>query len=249
MLSAPLEIASATGLSAAAVTGTLAHATFNARCIWWGPLIWRGNRDGPPRVALTFDDGPWPGATDRVLDILGELEVKAAFFVIGRYVDRHPDLVRRIDREGHLIGNHTYDHLGLAFLRGAAFWRDQLDRTDAAIERATGQRPRLYRPPLGMKTWISSRAAVRNHSTVTWTRSARDGLSTTSDRILRRLLPSTRPGDILLLHDGVSPQSDRDPSVTVAALPALIRGLREGGLEPVRLDELLRIEPAAHRAQ
>jgi len=243
MLSRSLEIAAATGLSAAAVTATLAHATFNARCAWCGPLVSRGTRDGLPRIALTFDDGPWPGATDRVLDILADLDVKAAFFVIGQYVDRHPDLIRRIDREGHLIGNHTYDHLGLSFLRGAAFWRDQLDRTDAAIERATGLRPRLYRPPLGMKTPISSRAAAQSHTTVTWRRTARDGLATTSDRILARLVPHSRPGDILLLHDGVSPQSRRDPSVTVSALPPLIGGLRDRGLQPVRLDQLTGMTP------
>jgi peptidoglycan/xylan/chitin deacetylase (PgdA/CDA1 family) len=245
MVSTSLEIAAATGLSAAAVCGTFAHAIFNARCQWCGPLLSRGTREAPPRVALTFDDGPWPGTTDRVLDMLGELNVKAAFFVIGRYVERHPELVRRIDREGHLIGNHTYDHLGLSFLRGAAFWRSQLDRTDTAIERATGLRPRLYRPPLGMKTPISSRAVRHSHTTVTWTRSAKDGLSTTSDRILARLLPRSRAGDILLLHDGVSPQSRRDPSVTTNALPTLIRGLRNRGLEPVRLDQLTGLTPYA----
>ena len=243
MLNRSLEIAAATGLSAAAVTATLAHATFNARCTWCGPLVSRGTQEAPPRVALTFDDGPWPGTTDRVLDILAELDVKAAFFVIGRYVERHRELIGRIDREGHLIGNHTYDHLGLSFLRGAAFWRNQLDRTDAAIERAAGLRPRLYRPPLGMKTWISSRVARANHTTVTWTRSAKDGLSTTSDRILARLVPHSRPGDILLLHDGVSPQSNRHPSVTAAALPALLRGLRDRGLQPVRLDQLTGLTP------
>ena len=243
MVSAPLKIAAAMGLTAAAATGTLAHATFNARCMWWGPVVAHGRREGPPRVALTFDDGPWPGATDRVLDILGELELKAAFFVIGRYVEQHPQLVHRMHEEGHLIGNHTYDHLGLSFLRGRKFWHDQLDRTDAAIERVTGARPRLYRPPLGMKTWISARAAAQHHTTVTWSRSAKDGLATTSDRILSRLLPRSRPGDILLLHDGVSPQSDRDPSVTVAALPTLIRGLRTRGLEPARLDEMTGLAP------
>jgi chitin deacetylase len=238
-----LEIAAATGLGAAVVCGTLAHAAFNARCTWWGPLVSRGTPGGTPRVALTFDDGPWPGATDRILNILGEFDVKAAFFVIGRYVERHPDLVRRMNDEGHLVGNHTYDHLGLSFLRGGAFWRDQIGRTDAAIEHIIGLRPRLYRPPLGMKTWISSGVVTQHHTTVTWTRSARDGLRTTSDRILARLLPRCRPGDIVLLHDGVSPQSRRDPSVTVSALPALVRGLRQRGMEPVRLDQLTGLAP------
>lgn len=238
MIGRALEIAAAAGLGAAALNGAFAYPTFGARCAWWGPLVCRGRRDGIPRVALTFDDGPWPGATERVLDLLAELDVKTAFFVIGRYVEKHPELIARILREGHLLGNHTYDHRGDAFLRGRVYWQDQLDRTDDAIERAAGVRPGLYRPPLGMKTPISARAAAGRHTVVTWTRSGRDGLTTTSDRILRHLLPHSRPGDILLLHDGVSPQSARDPSVTVEALPPLIRGLRGLGIKPVRLDEL-----------
>lgn len=238
MIGRPLEIAAAGALALGAACGALAYPTFAARCAWWGPLVRRGHGGGPPRVALTFDDGPWPGATERVLEILARMNVKAAFFVIGRYVDRHPALTARIAQEGHLLGNHTYDHRGDAFLGGRAFWQDQLDRADRAIEQAAGVRPRLYRPPLAMKTWISARAARRRHQVVTWTRSARDGLSTTPDLILRRLLARPRAGDILLLHDGVSPQSRRDPSATLDALCPLIEGLRARGLEPQRLDAL-----------
>jgi peptidoglycan/xylan/chitin deacetylase (PgdA/CDA1 family) len=243
MIARPLEITAEVGLSAGAITGALSYATFAGRCAWWGPLVWRGRRDGPPRVALTFDDGPWPEGTDRVLDILGELDVKAAFFVIGRYVEKHRELVSRIHREGHLLGNHTYDHRGNAFLRGRGFWQEQLDRADDAIERITGVRPRLYRPPLGMKTPISARVAARRHTVITWTRSARDGLTTTPDRILCRLLPRSQAGDILLLHDGVSPQSHRDPSATSRALRPLVVGLRDRGIEPARLDEIIGLPP------
>src|SRR5438552_3460310 len=76
----------------------------------WGEVISRGTIQGPPRVALTFDDGPTPGGTDRILDLLAELKAPSTFFVIGQNVERHPDLLRRIDAEGHLIGNHTFDH-------------------------------------------------------------------------------------------------------------------------------------------
>lgn len=244
MLSRSLEIAGAAGLGAAAVCATWAHATFNARCQWFGRLVWRGRDGSAPQVALTFDDGPWPGATDRMLDILGEMDVRAAFFVIGKYVDRHPRLACRIEQEGHLLGNHTYDHLGLAFVRGRRFWGEQIDRCDAAIERACGVWPRLYRPPLGMKTWISAEVAGREHIAVTWSRSARDGLSTTPDRILSRLR-ECRGGDIVLLHDGVSPQSRRDPLATVRALPQIIRELRARGIEPVRLDAITGLAPYA----
>src|SRR5437016_2530000 len=74
----------------------------------WGKVISRGTKDGPPRIALTFDDGPTPGGTDRILDLLAELKAPATFFVIGQNVEGYPDLLRRIDAEGHLIGNHTF---------------------------------------------------------------------------------------------------------------------------------------------
>ena len=224
-------------------SAALAWATFAPRCTWWGPLVWRGTDQGPPRVALTFDDGPLRGATDRVLDVLAELGVKAAFFVIGARAEAHPELLRRMHDDGHLIGNHTFDHPAAGFLRGPIFWRKQLARTDSAIERAIGLRPRLFRPPVGFKNPFSARAAGRRHVVVTWTRRAMDGVSTTPGRILRRVVPAARPGEILLLHDGISPQSRRDPSVTLRALAPLILGLRRRGIEPARLDELTGIEP------
>jgi peptidoglycan/xylan/chitin deacetylase (PgdA/CDA1 family) len=148
----------------------------------------------------------------------------------------------RIHKEGHIVGNHSFDHLGLGFLRGQAFWRDQIDRTDHVIGQTIGVRPNLFRPPLGTKTWFVARAAQR-HTVVTWNRRAMDGVATTSQRILDRLLRRTRPGDIIALHDGVSPQSRRDPSVTIEAIRPLIAGLRARGIEPVRLDELTGVKP------
>src|ERR1700743_576148 len=98
------------GVAITAISAFTSYGTFVPRGQLWGPVIWKGTSGGPPRVALTFDDGPTAGATDRVLDLLADLNVRAAFFVIGRNVEREPDLLRRIDAEGHLIGNHTYDH-------------------------------------------------------------------------------------------------------------------------------------------
>ncbi|HEY2589265.1 MAG TPA: polysaccharide deacetylase family protein [Tepidisphaeraceae bacterium] len=226
------------------MAGSAAWATFAPQSQLWGRIITRGPADGPSRVALTFDDGPMPGATDRILDTLADLRVKAAFFVTGREAERHPALVRRMADEGHLVANHSFDHAPAGFLRGPWFWRRQIARTDAAIERATGQRPRLFRPPLGIKTPPILWAAAREgHVTVNWTRRAFDGVSTTAQQVLDRLVPHTRPGEILVLHDGVSPQSRRDPKATVEAIRPLIEGLRGRGIEPVRLDELAGAQP------
>jgi peptidoglycan-N-acetylglucosamine deacetylase len=235
----PAEILLPTGALAA---GAAAWATFAPQSQVWGRIVTQGPTDAPPHVAVTFDDGPLPGATDRVLDSLSALRVKAAFFVIGREAERHPALVRRMAGEGHIVANHSFDHAPAGFMRGPWFWRRQIARTAAAIERATGQRPRLFRPPLGIKTPPILWAAARErHVTVNWTRRAFDGVSTTSQQILDRLVPHTQPGEILALHDGVSPQSRRDPDATVEAIRPLIEGLRARGIEPVRLDELVRV--------
>ena len=226
---------------AAVACGGLAYVTFAPACPLWGPQVIHGSREPPPRVTLTFDDGPFPGATDQVLDILGALNVKATFFVIGRRVAEHPQLVRRMHAEGHLLANHSFDHWGWAFVRGARYWQDQLARTDAAIQQAAGVRPRLFRPPLGMKTPLINRAAAPGHLIVGWTRRGFDGIHTTPARIIERLVPRSRAGDILLLHDGVSPQSRRDPAVTVQALRPVIEGLRARDLQLVRLDELTEV--------
>ncbi|HXE53283.1 MAG TPA: polysaccharide deacetylase family protein [Tepidisphaeraceae bacterium] len=226
---------------AAAITGAVAHVTCNPRSRILGPVISHGSRL-QPRVALTFDDGPLPGSTDRILDILAELRVKAAFFVIGANVDRYSDLARRIHEEGHLVENHSYDHLGLGFLKGFQFWSEQLDRTDAAVERAIGLTPLLFRPPLGIRTWPILRAAKR-YTIVTWSRRGYDGVATTSQRILARLVPHARPGEIMTLHDGVSRQTRRDPTATVEAVRPLILSLRKRGLDFARLDELTGLNP------
>jgi peptidoglycan/xylan/chitin deacetylase (PgdA/CDA1 family) len=142
--------------------------------------------------------------------------------------------------EGHVVGNHSFDHAATGFLRGPWYWRRQLSLTAGAIERATGQRPRLFRPPVGFKTPPILWAAAREgHVTVNWTRRAFDGVTTTSQQILGRLVPHAKAGEILALHDGVGPQSRRDPRATVDAIRPLIDGLRGRGIEPVRLDELL----------
>jgi peptidoglycan/xylan/chitin deacetylase (PgdA/CDA1 family) len=206
----------------------------------WGNVISRGTTEGPPRVALTFDDGPTPGGTDRVLDILLELKVSATFFVIGLNVQRWPDLLRRIDAEGHEIGNHTFDHSHWGVFRHARWWADQIRRTDDTIEKIIGRRPAMFRPPVGHKTPYTMMAARwKGHALVTWNVRSFDGLaSATPQKILDRLLPRCRAGDIVILHDGVEPNRRRAPSVTVEAVKPLILGLRERGLEPVRVDEL-----------
>ena len=230
----------------ACAAGAAAYATFAPRASLWSPVIWHGDRGGEARVALTFDDGPSPDSTAAVLDALGELGVRAAFFAIGLNAARHPALLRRINDEGHLIGNHSFDHHHGGTMRGDRYWRDQLGRTDEVIGMETGRRPLFFRPPMGFKTPHVARAARRRgQHMITWTRRARDGLPTTEGRILSRLARPTGAGDIVALHDGIEPHGRRRAEATVRAIRPLVRAWGESGLRVVRLDELVGLAPYA----
>lgn len=231
------------GAASAAAFGLVAWGSARPRSCMWGPVISRGST-ASKAVALTFDDGPTPGRTDRVLDILAEHRVPAAFFVVGGNVVAYPELLRRMDDEGHVIGNHSFAHSNFGFVRWQRYWRREIERTDAAICAVIGRRPALFRPPLGVKTCFMHAVVRRNgQSLVTWTCRARDGVPTTSDRIVERLTANTQAGDILLLHDGVKPRGHRDVTPTVEALPKVIETLRERGLDFIRLDELIGLRP------
>lgn len=217
------------------------HALHPAGTLF-GPIRRHGDRSGNG-YALTFDDGPTAGQTDRVLDALGAAGAKAAFFVIGQNVRRWPDLVARMHREGHLVANHSYDHVRWSSCRLTRYWDRQVDETDKAIVEVIGKRPAMFRPPLGVKSPYINGAALRaGQAVVTWTQRAIDGVpSTTIDKILGRLVPHTRGGDVLLLHDGAEPGRTRDASATAGCVGPLVRQLREKGLEPQALDELLNL--------
>ena len=234
----PIAIGGAAGLGAACVF----WQSVSPGGRLWGRIYRHGDRS-TNRYALTFDDGPTEGATERVLDALGDAGVKATFFVIGRNVERWPDLVARMHREGHLVGNHSYDHWRYGACRHRRYWGGQIQRTDTAITAVIGKRPAMFRPPLGVKTLYINSAAMRTgHAVITWTQRARDGVrSTTPETILSRIVPPTVGGDVLLLHDGTEPGRTRDASATVACIAPLVRQLRDKGLEPAPLDELLQL--------
>lgn len=204
------------------------------------PVVSRGPRNGPPRVALTFDDGPDAVTTPLVLEVLERHGVSAAFFVIGANARRSPETLRLIHQRGHLICNHGLDHSHWGMWRLRSYWEEQIRQTDLLVREATGSDPRYFRPLLGMKQPLMGWAARRlGRTIVTWSRRGYDGIESAPETILARLLPGAGPGDILLLHDGSPPQWPRSREATVLALPRLIEGLRARGLEIVRLDELL----------
>ena len=225
--------------------GTIASAAVvSVGTLAWGalernsPLFGRVQRRLPndePLAALTFDDGPNPEATPAILDALGAEGVAETFFVLGRHADRWPAIVERTTAEGHVIGNHGYHHRKLVW-RSPSYVRDDILLGTAAIERAGAARPRLFRAPHGQRNpWVSPIARGAGQRTVGWTLGVWDTARPGPDVIAERVLRGTRPGSIVLLHDGDGYDPAGDRMQTARALPRLIRGLRDRGYSFVTL--------------
>lgn len=208
-----------------AVVGVVVHGVYYCNSPIFGRPI--GALPSSERaVALTFDDGPNPIATPRILDALAARGVKATFFVLGRHADRWPELVRRMSDEGHVLGNHGYFHRKL-HVRGPAYIRRDLTMGIESIERAASVRPRLFRAPHGFRNpWVSPIATSLGLRTVGWTRGVWDSMRPGVDAIVRRTVDGSRPGSILLLHDGDGYDVHGDRTQTAGAVPRIIDELR-----------------------
>jgi len=191
-----------------------------------------------PLLALTFDDGPRDPYTSSILDVLRDQGVHATFFLNGENARRHPELVRRIAREGHAIGNHSWSHRSFVDLSAAAI-RAEIESTDRLISSLTGRRPWLLRPPYGAvpRRLIGSGgvAAATRHLVVNWSVEVRDWNTRSALRVAVRTLRSVRPGSIVLLHDGGGNRSH-----TVTATRWMVGHLAREGYHLVTLPELLR---------
>lgn len=221
----------------AANHGALALAGLNPRDTLLGPNLIRLPRAAARRgeVGLTFDDGPDPAVTPRVLDLLARAGAGASFFCIGERAARHPHLIRAILADGHSVENHTMTHdFGFA-LRGPAGLRREIADADAALWLAGQAKPAFFRAPAGIRSPLLGLALARTgHRYAGWTRRGLDGIDTSPQRVLSRLLDGLRAGDILLLHDG---GQRRD--VLLCVLPLLLASLRARGLTGVSLPQAL----------
>jgi peptidoglycan-N-acetylglucosamine deacetylase len=183
-------------------------------------------------VALTFDDGPSP-YTPSVLRVLERAHVNATFFLIGRQVAGGAAFARRALRDGDVVGNHTWNHANLS--GGGAAAAGQLRETNAAIERATGFRPCLFRAPYGSTSGALERvAAGLGLTTIQWNVDPRDWSLPGTGAIVSRVLGAVRPGAIVIMHDGGGPRQE-----TVAALPQIIAGLHRRGYTLETVPQLL----------
>jgi peptidoglycan/xylan/chitin deacetylase (PgdA/CDA1 family) len=204
-------------------------------------------------IALTYDDGPNPPYTDRILGVLRAEHVNATFFVVGRAVAAFPQVVREETRDGDAIGNHTWDHAHLV-LYDATRLRDTLQRTDDAIFAATGKRPRIMRPPYGGRDWlVLGEARKLGYTPVMWSVPlANDWEYPPPAVIAERVLRYAGDGAIIDLHDGnqglicsrathLAPHVC-DRSADVEATRLIVEALKRQGYRFVTIPELLRLD-------
>lgn len=223
----------------------------------WGAIASRSQLFGrtilhtgnPGTVALTFDDGPNPALTPRLLRLLEENQVHATFFLIGGFVRECPELVLEIAARGHTIGNHSYSHPRFFWMTPARI-ADELARCQDSIERACGRRPVWMRPPFGIRcpqlSTVVRKAGFRG--VVMWSRWVRDWKPQHIAEMVNRLR-GVRGGDIVLLHDGDHRHFHSDRHLTLAGLDYWLPMWKNAGLEFVTLDDIAnrRVRAAASR--
>jgi peptidoglycan-N-acetylglucosamine deacetylase len=206
---------------------------------WFGHTF-TGLERGSKQLALTYDDGPNDPHTQHLLDVLVRHKVHATFFLIGRYVQQRPDIVRELVKAGHIVGNHTFTHPMLTF-KSAQELRSQLENCDRALTDAVGERSNLFRPPFGGRRPVVLRTARRmGLEPIMWNVTGYDWDATSAEHIERKVTSRVRGGNVILLHDGGHRAFGADRSYTVAATDRLISRYKSEGYEFVTIPEMMR---------
>lgn len=180
------------------------------------------------RIALTFDDGPHPACTPQLLDGLKARGVKASFFITGQNAEKYPELVERMQREGHLIGNHTYSHIQLTKQNREQF-REELVKTNGIIREITGEDPVFVRPPYG--SWDKKFEEELNMFPVLWTIDPLDWCTKDAGNVARRVISKAKENAVILMHD--------EYDSTVQAALSVVDALQGEGYEFVTVEEIL----------
>jgi len=239
--------------SVVTAVGAIAYGAAYPRAQLFGKTICRTN--SPRKLAITFDDGPNPAITPKLLDLLDRYNAKATFFLIGRYVRECPELARETVARGHTVGNHTETHPNLVWLAPTQV-RIELRLCHDAISNALGSPPKWFRPPFGMRNpWVIPAARELGYRTVMWTLIPGDWHTKPAEWLISRMQPITQhaqqslangssspvdgsgTGDILCLHDGAHRQLNGDRSRTLASLEHWLPRWRDLGLEFVTIRE------------
>jgi len=212
----------------------LAWGSKNIRSDFYVKSISNGNRN-IKQVALTFDDGPDAQVTPMILDILRKHNVKAAFFIVGSKAEINPEILKRIDKEGHIIGGHSYSHhLFFDFFSSKQMEKEMI-RTDNAVYSIIGKRLKLFRPPYGVTNPTISRAIENmQYQSIGWSLKSEDTVIKDESKLLKNITSKLKYGDIILFHD--------NKPWNAKALDKLIEYLKEREYKISRLDEFLTVQ-------
>ncbi|HUQ28990.1 MAG TPA: polysaccharide deacetylase family protein [Usitatibacter sp.] len=231
----------------AAIAVAANHMVLGAVCMWprstmLGPNITQLPDPAIARreIAFTFDDGPDPDVTPRVLDILDAHGVRASFFCIAEHAARHPELCREIARRGHAVENHSRTHLLNFALRGPGGTRREVSAAQSELSAITGRRPRFFRAPAGIRSpFLDPVLHDLGLKLVSWTRRGFDTRRSDADEIASLLVAGMAAGDILLMHDGNCARMANGTPVVLDVLPRVIHQAQTLGLRPVTLEHAI----------
>ncbi len=205
---------------------------------WYGRTF-TGLKPGAKQIALTYDDGPNDPHTLRLLEVLARHDVRATFFLIGRYVRQRSDIAREVIQAGHVIGNHTFTHPVLS-LKSSVEIRKELMECRAAIQEAVGEHSNLFRPPFGARRpEVLSIARELGLQPVMWNVTGYDWNAPPAQTIERKCAKQIRGGDVVLLHDGGHKQIGADRSQTVMATDNLIARYKAEAYEFLTIPEMM----------
>jgi peptidoglycan/xylan/chitin deacetylase (PgdA/CDA1 family) len=200
-------------------------------------IHWRAATD-ELKIAITFDDGPHAISTPQILDLLYLYNVPATFFLVGKHLEKYPEIAREIVRAGHEIGNHTFSH-SLLYVSTKNRIRDEISRTDTLLRNIDGAEPKFFRPPAGFFTkQVLDIAEQLGYKTVVGDVYPRDPHLPGKEKIVDRVLQRAVAGSIIILHDGGNAQRI-DRSQTLGALSEIIPRLKDKGFAFLTLSDLL----------
>ena len=226
------------GAVSAAAAITAGYQSMAPTAQWYGRTFIGLDR-GSRQIALTYDDGPNDPHTERLLEILANHNVRATFFLIGRYVQHQPQIARAIVQAGHVVGNHTFTHPLLIF-KSESEIRQELTQCRNALQDAIGRPSNLFRPPFGGRRPAVLRVARElGLDPVMWNVTGYDWNAPPAAAIERKVAKQIRGGDIILLHDGGHKQMGADRSQTVLATDHLITRYKREGHEFVTIPQMM----------
>jgi peptidoglycan/xylan/chitin deacetylase (PgdA/CDA1 family) len=223
---------------AAALAGAAAYQSMAPWAQGFGSTFVSGT-PGSKQIALTYDDGPNDPHTLRLMEVLAKDNIRATFFLIGRYVELRPDIVRDLLKTGHVLGNHTFTHPHL-IVTGAAKTRTELEQCQRAVQEATGESLRLFRPPFGGRRPDTLRIArTLGLEPIMWNVTSWDWKTPPAAKIVQTCNGQMRGGDVILMHDGSHVAMGADRWQTVIASHLFIDRWRAQGYEFVTVPEMI----------